>query len=152
MMSGRIWPASAIEVSPPSSAYPPLPAQPGPERALRRLIVVTGRCLAGALLREGNGGTQIEPGERERLIQLLWRMLLMVAACNAVRMTAMYVVAYGWVLVVAVGSSEMKVLPYDVCALRPYWWPLPPQGQGWDAGGGCRPQRAAFPALRAPTE
>ena len=24
------------------------------------------------------------------------------------------------------------------------------QGHGWDAGGGCRPQRAAFTALRAP--
>ena len=46
----------------------------------------------------------MEPWELERLIQLLWRMLLMVAACNAVRMTAMHVVAYGWVLVVAVGS------------------------------------------------
>ena len=56
----------------------------------------------------------MEPWELERLIQLLWRMLLMVAACNAVRMTAMHVVAYGWVLVVAVGSSEMKVLLYDV--------------------------------------
>ena len=63
---------------------------------------------------------------REGTGPVLLRMLLMVAACNAVRMTAMHVVAYGWVLVVAVGSSEMKVLPYDVCALRPYWWPLPP--------------------------
>ena len=69
--------------------------------------MVTGRCLAGALLPERNGGAQDranEPWELERLIQLLWRMLLMVAACNAVRMTAMHVVAYGWVLVVAVGS------------------------------------------------
>ena len=47
---------------------------------------------AGAELPEAKGRLRGEPRERERVIPLLARMLLMLAACNVVRATAVHVV------------------------------------------------------------
>ena len=92
MTTRRIWPATANEVSPPSPAHPPLPVWPALRRAFRCLTGANVTACAGAGLPEGKGRLRGEPRERERMSPLLARMLLMLAACNVVRATAVHVV------------------------------------------------------------
>ena len=116
--------ASAHEVSPPWPAHPPLPIQPAPRRALRCLTVAIVRCLAGAECPEGKGRSRGELWMRQGMGPVLLRVLLMVAACNAVRMTAMHVVSVRSGPRVAVGS-RCELCPFDAYVLRPYWWSWP---------------------------
>ena len=73
-------------------AHPPLPVWPALRRAFRCLTGANVTACAGAGLPEGKGRLRGEPRERERMSPLLARMLLMLAACNVVRATAVHVV------------------------------------------------------------
>ena len=147
MTTGRIWPAIANEERPSTPAQPPQPAQPAPRRAKRRQTVATDRSLAGAGLREDKGGAREERREHEQMVLFEMRMLLMLVACLAVCMPAMYVVCVRSGPCV-VGGSRYKVLPCDACALRPYWCLWPPGSCVGCWGRQAPPERRVYTHLK----
>ena len=74
-------------------------------------------------------------------------MLLMLVACLAVCMPAMYVVCVRSGACV-VGGSRYKVLPCDACALRPYWCLWPPGSCMGCWGRQAPPERRIYSHLK----
>ena len=89
MSWGRSWPASACEVSPPSTAHLALPARPAPRRATPSLTGSICACSADVQLAAAMDGSEFNAWERAQMHPMGPRSVLMFAACMLARDVAL---------------------------------------------------------------
>ena len=124
MTTGRVWPTSANEVSPPSPAHPPLPVWPAPRRAVRCQTVAL--SLPG---RRGNCQREFGGHGASRGCARAWAQCCCACCCCSLHACLSasplcMLSPYGRVLMLPSGR-DVSFCALDAYALRPYRWPWP---------------------------